>query len=115
VRNNQRRCRARRKAYITELETKIYEQIKGHGQEPMRAELLKAQKEIQSLKRLLNALGLDEGFIETFNRAQRLTPIFSGNQGSNVDFSNLPEPSLRPLTALPMSEVGFFTTIVIAI
>jgi hypothetical protein len=115
VRNNQRRCRARRKAYITELETKIDEHEKEHCQEPMRAELLGAQKEIESLKRLLNALGLDEGFLETFNRAQRLTPILAGNQGSNVDLSSLPEPSLRPLTALPMSEVGCFTIIVIAI
>ena len=108
MRNNQRRCRARPKAYITELEARINEHENGLGQEAIMAELSGAKKEIKSLKTLLGALGLDEGFLEAFDRAQHLTSTISDNQNSNLLISNTPKPFLRHLTALPMNEVGYF-------
>ena len=106
MRNNQRRSRARRKAYIAELEAKLRESENGCSQDPTIEELARATQEVQSLKKLLYTLGLDEAFLEAFSRAQHLAAQFSSNLESITHIGNTPETSSRHIKPLSISEVG---------
>lgn len=106
MRNNQRRSRARRKAYIAELEAKLRECEIGRGQDLTTEELSRASQEIQSLKRMLYSLGLDEAFLEAFSRAQRLAARFSRNPERITHISSTPEASSQHTKDFSMSEVG---------
>ena len=106
MRNNQRRSRARRKAYVAELETKLRESENGCSRDPTTAELARATQEVQSLKKLLYTLGLDEAFLEAFSRAQHLAAQFSSYQESITHIGSTPETSSQHMNTLSISEVG---------
>ena len=106
MRNNQRRSRARRKAYVAELEMKLRESENGCSQDPTTAELARATQEIQSLKKLLCTLGLDGAFLEAFSRAQHLAAQFSSYQESITHIGSTPETSSQHMNTLSISEVG---------
>jgi len=105
VRNNQRRSRARRKAYVAELETKLRESENGCSQDPTTAELAKATQEVQSLKKLLYTLGLDEAFLEAFSEAQHLAAQFSSNLESITHIGSTPETCFQHIKSLSISEL----------
>jgi len=105
VRNNQRRSRARRKAYVAELETKLRESENGCSQDPTTAELARATQEVQSLKKLLYTLGLDEAFLEAFSRAQHLATQLSSNLESITHIGSTPETSFQHIKSLSISEL----------
>jgi hypothetical protein len=114
VRNDRRRSRARRKAYVAELEAKVRQYDIVSGQICTTAELLRATQEAKSLKGLLHSLGLDGSFLQAFTRAQRLAPILAHNQGETASSRSAPSSSSRLLDALSVSEMSLSTTKVVA-
>jgi hypothetical protein len=114
VRNDQRRSRARRKAYVAELEAKIRQYDIESGQICTTAELLRATQEAEFLKGLLHLLGLDGSFLQAFTRAQRLAPILAHKQGETASSRIAPRSSSHLLDALSMSVMSLSTTKVVA-
>jgi hypothetical protein len=88
VRNNQRRCRARRREYIAELEIKIQHLESGCRQHPTEARLAELTEELRSLKRLLHSLGLDDKFLDTYRTAANIAPSVSQAQSELLPFAN---------------------------
>ncbi|KAH8688901.1 hypothetical protein GQ44DRAFT_765631 [Phaeosphaeriaceae sp. PMI808] len=77
VRNNQRRCRARQKEYITELEDKIRQYESASSQSSTDPRLKQLVRENESLKRLLQSLGLDNDFLKAYSKAAQIAPDLS--------------------------------------
>jgi len=69
MRNNQRRSRARRKEYVAELEEKIcrYETSEGQTTTDQTVQLL--TKENDTLRRLLQSIGLGNDFVKAYTNA----------------------------------------------
>ncbi|KAF2009469.1 hypothetical protein BU24DRAFT_467844 [Aaosphaeria arxii CBS 175.79] len=83
IRNNQRRCRARQKEYIAELEDKIrqYETANSQSSTDPRLQLL--SRENESLKRLLQSLGLGNDFIKAYSKAAQIASDIPWAQAGN--------------------------------
>ncbi|CAN9227250.1 unnamed protein product [Alternaria alternata] len=90
VRNNQRRSRARRKEYITGLEAKIQQYESGYDQNPIKPSIEELAKELDTLKKLLNALGLDDKFLEAHGRAARLASTWAQDKQSPEETNDTP-------------------------
>ncbi|KAF1938245.1 hypothetical protein EJ02DRAFT_29059 [Clathrospora elynae] len=86
VRNNQRRCRARRKEYIKELEARTRQFQCTSAQASTDLQLGELRVELELLKRLLRSLGLNDGFLESYSKAAKLVPTTSH---ARVDLNSL--------------------------
>ncbi|KNG44682.1 hypothetical protein DDE82_008793 [Stemphylium lycopersici] len=90
VRNNQRRSRTRRKEYIAELEAKIKQYESDHDQNPTKLRIEGLAKELDALKKLLHALGLDEEFLEAHGKAARLASTWAQDKQSPEETNDTP-------------------------
>ncbi|USP73577.1 hypothetical protein yc1106_00851 [Curvularia clavata] len=77
IRNNQRRCRARQKAYISNLESKIRDLEGASVESRTQKKLEELVEENASLKRLLQSLGLRDEFLDKYHAAMRMVPNVS--------------------------------------
>jgi hypothetical protein len=80
VRNNQRRCRARQKEHIAELEDKIRRYESASSQSSTDPKLQQLVRENESLKRLLQSLGLGNDFLKAYSKAAQIAPDISRAQ-----------------------------------
>ena len=80
IRNNQRRCRARQKEYIAELENKIRQYESASGQSSTDPKLQELVRENELLKRLLHSLGLGSDFLKAYSKAADIAPDISRAQ-----------------------------------
>lgn len=83
IRNNQRRCRARQKEYIAELEDKIRQYESASSQSSTNPNLQQLVRENESLKRLLQSLGLGNDFLKVYSKAAQMAPDISRAQLGN--------------------------------
>ncbi|KAF2106199.1 hypothetical protein BDV96DRAFT_337192 [Lophiotrema nucula] len=83
VRNNQRRSRARRKDYISELEEKL--RVYEGSDFDLKSQRLVAENEV--LKKLLHSLGLGQRFIEAYANASKAAVEVKkqGTSTENID------------------------------
>ncbi|OAL53466.1 hypothetical protein IQ07DRAFT_361496 [Pyrenochaeta sp. DS3sAY3a] len=85
IRNNQRRCRARQKEYIAELEDKIRQYESGGSTSSTDPKLQHFIRENESLKRILQSLGLGKEFLKAYGKAAQIAPDISRAQlGSDI-------------------------------
>jgi hypothetical protein len=103
VRNNQRRSRARRKEYISELEYKLlqYENDSNRGVTDPKLEIL--TRENESLKRLLGSLGLGSDFVRTYLKASAMAPEFQIQSSLLSNAKPLTQPQQEHNTLLESS------------
>ncbi|KAJ4989595.1 hypothetical protein SVAN01_04972 [Stagonosporopsis vannaccii] len=80
IRNNQRRCRARQKEHIAELEDKIRQYESASSQSSTDPKLTQLVRENESLKRLLQSLGLGNDFLKAYSKAAQIAPDISRAQ-----------------------------------
>jgi hypothetical protein len=117
VRNNQRRSRARRKAYVAELEEKLrrYESSGSQGviDEDMTVKLLIEENE--TLKTLLVSLGLGNEFISKYKHASgmaqdMLKTVAQPDLQSELDHTNCcrTEQCSAPATELVSLFLNFY-------
>lgn len=83
IRNNQRRCRARQKEYIAELEDKIRQYESRSSKSSTDPKLQQFVRENESLKRLLQSLGLGNDFLKAYSKAAQIAPDISRAQSGN--------------------------------
>ncbi|KAH7120886.1 hypothetical protein B0J11DRAFT_51280 [Dendryphion nanum] len=96
IRNNQRRCRARQKSYIAELEARVRHYESTQDQASAVPKLQELMNENESLKRLLNSLGLDVEFVEAYGKATKRASEIVQTQPKT---QRLCEPSLAPASS----------------
>ncbi|KAF2229315.1 hypothetical protein EV356DRAFT_456047, partial [Viridothelium virens] len=98
VRTNQRRCRARRKEYIAELEKRIHQCEITSSQSCANLQLKQVTAENDSLKRLLQSLGLEENFLRAYLKASQ--NVAGNTSRCEVEVTSppltSPTPSIRP-------------------
>lgn len=72
MRNNQRRSRARRKDYISELEEKVRKYESSSDQTVINPKFQQLMKENELLKRLLHSVGLGTDFLKAYTKASEV-------------------------------------------
>ena len=82
MRNNQRRSREKRKEYIAELEAKIQQYETTTGSHSISCTAIEGlRKDVETLKRLLDSLGLGDEFIKAYMKASQIAPATSKSIG----------------------------------